>query len=284
MRSEPSAWFGQLREELKHRTGVVIEADREYAASVRLTPVMREQGFVTVAQLCRAAFSERNMRAQNAVIDAMMNNETFFFRDRGPFDDFREFVLPSLLESRAASRSIRIWCAACATGQEPYSLAMALDEEARRLAGWRIEILATDISETALQTARAGIYNQFEVQRGLPVSYLLRYFRREGDRWSIAEHLRSRITFQKLNLQTDFSDIGQFEVIFCRNVMIYFDTAAKRDLLARLSERLSADGYLALGAAETTIGVTRDLVSAPQRPWLSRRKDLSAPVRLRIVS
>jgi chemotaxis protein methyltransferase CheR len=200
-----------------------------------------------------ARLSSADDEIAHAIIDAMTTNETLFFRDRAPFELFTAFVLPRLLEARAESRSIRIWCAGCATGQEPYSIAMLLDEQARHLVGWRVEILGTDVSRAALELARAGDYNQFEVQRGLPVSMLLRYFNREGDRWKIASHLRARVEFRELNLVGDLSGLGTFDAIFCRNVLYYFDPSTKARVLARIAAACNPDGYLFLGSAETVL-------------------------------
>jgi chemotaxis protein methyltransferase CheR len=197
------------------------------------------------------------------VVDAMMTNETFFFRDRAPFDNFRKFILPELIEARRNIRRIRIWCCACSSGQEPYSLAMILDEEVQKLAGWHVDILATDLSRSVLATAREGLYSQFEVQRGLPITQLLRYFRQEGDRWRVNEHLRSRVRFDELNLLSQFHDIGRFDVIFCRNVLIYFDVPTKKKILDRLARVLAPDGFFLMGAAETVVGLTDAMTPHP---------------------
>jgi chemotaxis protein methyltransferase CheR len=192
-----------------------------------------------------------------------MTNETFFFRDRVPFDNFRDAILPKLMEERQEQKRIRIWCAAASTGQEPYSLTMILDQEMRKLAGWNVEILATDLSTTALERAREGRYTQFEVQRGLPISHLLRYFLAEGENWRINEHLRARVQFEEFNLMSSFQGLGQFDVIFCRNVLIYFDLETKKDVLARLSGVLAKDGFLITGSAETVIGLSDTLIPHP---------------------
>jgi len=184
--------------------------------------------------------------------------ESYFFRDKAPFKYFSEFMLPRLMERRAASRRIRIWCAASSTGQEPYSLAMLLADNAREVEGWNVEILATDFSDVALQKARAGHYSQFEVQRGLPVSKLVKYFDKSGSRWQIKPGVRDKVIFQELNLLNTPRDIGMFDVIFCRNVLIYFDEDLRRTVLSRLARQLSTDGYLVLGSAETIRGVSHD--------------------------
>jgi chemotaxis protein methyltransferase CheR len=165
-------------------------------------------------------------------------------------------VLPRLLEARRATRRLRIWSAAASTGQEPYTLAMILDQMQDQLAGWKVEILATDYSRPALQRARAGIYNHFEVQRGLPIQLLSRYFDKSGEDWQVAPRIRDAVTFQEANLLEPFAHLGRFDVVFCRNVLIYFDVPTKADVLDRIAEITADDGYLLLGASETAIGIT----------------------------
>jgi len=199
-----------------------------------------------------------------AVVEAMTTNETFFFRDKVPFENFRTAILPALLAARGAQRSIRIWSAAASTGQEPYSLAMTLKELADSVAGWRIEIVATDLAGGVLQKAQDGIYSQFEVQRGLPIAFLIKYFSKVGDMWQIAPELRAMVKFRQLNLLADFSALGAFDLIFCRNVLIYFDQDTKTDLLNRLGRLAADDGYLVLGAAETVVGLTECFRTLPE--------------------
>ena len=158
-----------------------------------------------------------------AVVEAMATNESFFFRDKIPFEHFRTIIMPALLAARRASRTIRIWCAAASTGQEPYSLAMCLKGMEREIAGWRVEILATDLSNEVLEKARAGLYSQFEVQRGLPIQLLIKHFTQVGELWQIAPDIRAMVKFRQLNLLSNFSSLGMFDLIFCRNVLIYFD-------------------------------------------------------------
>ena len=185
----------------------------------------------------------------------MTTNESLFFRDKSPFEQFRDVVMPALIQSRPASRRIRIWCAAASTGQEPYTVAIILKEMARELRNWRVEILATDLSTEVLEKAKSGIYSQFEVQRGLPVTLLIKYFSQVGEMWQIAPELRAMVQFKPLNLLRDFSSLGTFDVVFCRNVLIYFDQDTKIDVLQRLAKVVDAGGYLALGAAETVVGL-----------------------------
>jgi chemotaxis protein methyltransferase CheR len=192
--------FDALRLFLSRSSGLSLDADKAYLAESRLAPIIQRNGLADLGDLMRRVHAGTFPELNRDVIDAMTTNETFFFRDRIPFENFRKIILPQLLETRRSMRRIRIWCCACSSGQEPYSLAMILDEEAQKLAGWQIEILASDLSRSALAGAREGLYSQFEVQRGLPIALLLRYFRQEGDRWRINEHLRSRVRFEELNI------------------------------------------------------------------------------------
>ena len=186
----------------------------------------------------------------------MTTNETFFFRDKLPFDNFRDHIMPALIAARAREKRIRIWCAAASTGQEPYSLAMTLKELGAAIAGLRFEIVATDLSGDVLERAKSGIYSQFEVQRGLPIQLLLKYFTQVGDSWQIAPELRAMVQFRTLNLLNDFSPLGTFDVVFCRNVLIYFDQDTKIGVFNRIARQVPDDGYLVLGAAETVVGLT----------------------------
>ncbi|MGA3303803.1 MAG: protein-glutamate O-methyltransferase CheR [Methylovirgula sp.] len=251
-----SSAFDVLRNFLSHATGLSLDQDKAYLAESRLEPIMHRLGLVDLDALVVRIASGQHPELTREVIDAMTTNETFFFRDRVPFDNFCKFVLPALLETRKDIGRIRIWCAACSSGQEPYSIAMILDEEAQKLQGWNVEILATDVSHSVIAAAREGIYTQFEVQRGLPISQLLRYFRQDGDRWRVNEHLRSHVQFEEFNLLSDFGALGRFDVIFCRNVLIYFDMPTKHAVLKKMARVLAPDGYLFMGAAETVVGLT----------------------------
>ena len=204
------------------------------------------------------------------VVEAMTTNETFFFRDKTPFDHFRDAIMPELLRARAGRRSIRIWCAAGSTGQEPYSLAMCLNEMCAALAGCRIEILATDLSQDVLEKSKAGIYSQFEVQRGLPIQLLVKYFTQSGETWQVRPELRAMVQHRQLNLLHDFSQLGIFDVIFCRNVLIYFDQDTKVSVFRRLAKATESDGFLVLGAAETVVGLSEAFRSHSERRGLYR--------------
>ena len=245
-----------LRKCLKERSGLVLSADKQYLVESRLLPVARKAGLMTLGELVGLLRGAHDPVLMTTVVEAMTTNESFFFRDKAPFEHFRATIMPALIEARRTARSIRIWCAASSTGQEPYSLAMCLKEIEREILGWRIELLATDLSGEVLEKARAGIYSQFEVQRGLPIAFLVKHFTRSGEFWQIAPELRAMVRYRQLNLLTDFSHLGVFDLVFCRNVLIYFDAETKTDVLNRLARVTAPDGFLVLGAAETVVGLT----------------------------
>jgi len=245
-----------LRKCLKERSGLVLSADKQYLVESRLLPVARKASLGGLGDLVTALKRGNAEALMTAVVEAMMTNESFFFRDRTPFENFRSAVMPALLAARQNSRTIRIWCAAASAGQEPYSLAMALKEMGRKIEGWRIDVIATDLSNDVLEKARQGIYSQFEVQRGLPIQLLIKYFSQVGDLWQVAPEIRAMVKYRQFNLLSDFYHLGTFDLIFCRNVLIYFDQETKVGVLNRLKEVIAGDGYLVLGAAETVVGLT----------------------------
>jgi chemotaxis protein methyltransferase CheR len=248
--------FELIAQLLKERSGLALNKEKAYLLESRLNPVARKWNFSGFDELAQAIRSKKDEDLLVDVTEAMTTNESFFFRDQKPFDQFNEIVLPHLLEARATKRSIRIWSAACSSGQEPYTLAMLLKEQADKLAGWRVEIVATDLSNEILDKAKEGLYSQFEVQRGLPISLLVKYFVQVGDRWQIDDGLRKMVKFQQFNLLGDFASLGQFDVVFCRNVLIYFDTPTKTRVLDSIANLLPPDGFLYLGGAETVLGTT----------------------------
>ena len=257
--------YEYLRKLLKERSGLDLSADKQYLVESRLIPLARKAGLVGIGELVREVKSGSDALTID-VIEAMTTNETFFFRDKIPFDHLRQTVIPELLQARAGRRSLRIWCAASSTGQEPYSIAMCLKENAAALAGWRVEILATDLSRGVLEKARAGIFSQFEVQRGLPIQMLVKYFTQMGELWQLNADIRAMVQHRQLNLLQDFSHLGTFDVIFCRNVLIYFDPDTKGAIFGRLAKMLEPDGVLALGAAESVVGI-----SDAFKPYAERR-------------
>ena len=262
---------------LKDRSGLALAPEKEYLVDSRLLPVARRNGCKSVTELIQLLDASAEA-LKIEVTEAMMNNESFFFRDRIPFDRLRDTVLPELLKSRASRKRIRIWCAAASTGQEPYSIAMLLAER-DDLADWRIEILATDISNDALEKAKAGLYSQFEVQRGLPIQSLMQHFAQEGEQWRIGKKLRERVEFRQVNLLSDFSRLGTFDVVFCRNVLIYFDRDTKLGALDRIAKVLAPDGYLILGAAETMVGLGNQFVPVPDKRALYQPREAFARTR-----
>jgi chemotaxis protein methyltransferase CheR len=261
--------YEYLRKLLKDQSGLDLSADKQYLIESRLVPLSRKCGLSGIPELVQKMKSgSPSLVAQ--VVEAMTTNETFFFRDKMPFDHFREAIVPELLKARAARKSIRIWCAAGSTGQEPYSLAMCLKEMAAALSGWRVEIVATDLSQEVLEKSKSGVYSQFEVQRGLPIQMLVKYFKQTGEFWQLNADIRAMVQHRQLNLLHDFSQLGTFDVVFCRNVLIYFDQDTKINIFNRLARASEADGFLVLGAAETVVGLTDTFKPYPERRGLYR--------------
>jgi chemotaxis protein methyltransferase CheR len=266
--------YDYLRALLKERSGLSLSNEKQYLVESRLLPVVRKAGLNGLSDLVAKLKAPGATMLTTRVVEAMTTNESFFFRDKTPFEHFRDTIMPALLQARANSRRIRIWCAAAAAGQEPYSLAICLREMADKLAGWRVDLLATDLSGEILERAKSGIYSQFEAQRGLPIQLLLKYFTQVGDRWQVNAELRDMVRFRPINLLYDFAPLGTFDVVFCRNVLIYFDAPTKAATFKRLSRVVASDGYLLLGAAETVIGLTDLFKPVPDK------RGLYAPVPL----
>jgi chemotaxis protein methyltransferase CheR len=258
-----------LRRLLKERSGLDLPADKQYLVESRLLPLARRVGLSGIPDLVQKTKGGGEALITD-VVQAMTTNETFFFRDKVPFDHLSGTILPALLSARASRKQLRIWSAASSTGQEPYSIAMCLKEKAAELAGWRIEIVATDLSQEVLEKSKAGIYSQFEVQRGLPIQLLVKYFTQKGELWQLNADIRAMVTHRQLNLLQDFSHLGKFDVIFCRNVLIYFDQETKLSIFQRLAKMMEVDGMLMLGAAETVVGVTDTFKPCPDRRGLYR--------------
>jgi chemotaxis protein methyltransferase CheR len=250
-----------LAEFLKRRSGLHLTPDKYRLVDSRLARVSRRFGFQSVDALLAELRHEPDSLA-TAVSEAMTTNETSFFRDKATFEHFHRYVLPTLLIARARTRRIRIWCAAAATGQEAYSLAMLLDGERRILENWHIEVIATDLSSEMTARAQQGLYSPYEIQRGLPPELLLANFVQEGDHWRISERLRWTVSFRTFNLLDPFDGLGPFDVIFCRNVLLYFDHAIKAATLDKLARVLSPDGHLILGCTESTSVSSRAFTAA----------------------
>jgi len=257
-----------MRKLLKERSGLDLSSDKQYLVESRLMPLARRAGLNDIAELVQKIKIGADALTSE-VVEAMTTNETFFFRDKIPFDHLRQSVLPALVQARASRRILRIWCAASSTGQEPYSIAMYV-KEFTGLAGWRVEIVATDLSNEVLEKSRAGIYSQFEVQRGLPIQMLVRYFTQVGELWQLNADIRAMVQHRQLNLLEDFSHVGMFDVIFCRNVLIYFDQETKTGVFGRLARSIEPDGVLMLGAAESVVGISDAFKPCPDRRGLYR--------------
>ena len=266
--------YEYLRELLKERSGQVLAPEKQYLIESRLMPIARRVGCASITELVRHLRGPDAEPLKVEITETMTINESFFFRDKIPFDRFRDTVLPAMLAARAKAQRLRIWCAAAATGQEPYSLAMILKSMQEKFSGWRIEILATDISGEVLERARAGIYSQFEVQRGLPIQMLMQHFEQVGEQWRVSEAVRKMVQFRQLNLLSDFAALGTFDVVFCRNVLIYFGQETKVDVLDRVYRRLAPDGFLLMGAAETVVGLTDMFVPLAEKRGLYVRAEL----------
>ena len=278
--------YDYLRGILKQRSGLDLSADKQYLVESRLVPLARKAGLAGIPDLVQKMKGSAESLTTE-VVEAMTTNETFFFRDKVPFDHLRDTILPALLQSRASRKSLRIWSAACSTGQEPYSIAMCLKEKAAQLAGWRIEIVGTDLSQEVLEKSRAGIYSQFEVQRGLPIQLLVKYFAQVGELWQLNSEIRGMVQFRQLNLLQDFSSLGKFDVVFCRNVLIYFDQETKTQIFERIAKVTEPDGMLMLGAAESVVGITNAFRPVPDKRGLYQpspdRGGARAPV-LKVVA
>ncbi|GAA3660628.1 protein-glutamate O-methyltransferase CheR [Nocardioides ginsengisoli] len=260
-----STAFASVSALVRRETSMIYDEGKEYLVEARLNPLAAARGLGLEEYVARLAFDAEERRK---VIDALTINETSWFRDHTPYQAFTDAMLPPLLNARAPQRRLRIWSAACSSGQEAYSIAMLLDQHLP--AGWDYEIVATDISTQMLERVRAGRYSQVEVNRGLPATSLVRYFTRAGRDWEIAERLRERVTVKHLNLAAPYLGLGTFDVIWLRNVLIYFDAATKADILRRMLPMLAPDGYLLLGSSETTLDLPTDLAAAWQREQIGR--------------
>jgi chemotaxis protein methyltransferase CheR len=240
---------------LRERCALVLEPGKEYLINARLTPVAQRHQLDSIALVISRIRSEPHNGLATDVVEAMVTTETSFFRDVHPFETLRKTVLPKLIERRRGERQLNIWCAASSSGQEPYSIAMLLKEHFPELTSWRVNLTATDISHEMLLRSRAGRYSQIEVNRGLPTSLLLKYFRQEGVHWQLDDQIREMVSFSQLNLAMPWPAMPPWDLVFLRNVMIYFDNAVKKGILGRVARVLCPDGYLLLGGSEMTLSL-----------------------------
>ena len=254
--------FEYVAQLVRRRSAIVLEPGKEYLVEARLAPLAKELGLGGPTELVAKLRGDSGPLAER-VTEAMTTNETSFFRDLQPFDVLRRDVVPDLLERRASSRRLRIWCGASSSGQEPYTIAMVLDQ-IPGLAGWDVEMLGTDISPEMVERARAGRYSQLEVNRGLPAPFLVKYFERDGTGYQLKEGIRRMVQYRLLNLAEPWPALGTFDIVFMRNVLIYFDVETKREIFGRIRRVLAPDGYLFLGAAETTVNIDAGFERLPR--------------------
>lgn len=271
-----TADFELLAKLLHERSGLVVTPEKGYLLENRLQPVARQRGLAGLDDIAAALRGRRDEKLVKDVVDAMTTNESLFFRDMKPFDQLRDVLLPDLMKARAGTKRIRIWSAACSSGQEPYSIAMLLTELGAKVAGWRFEIVATDLSSEIVAKAKAGVYSQFEVQRGLPIQMLVKYFAQDGDKWRISDKIRTMVQFREYNLLDHPRVLGQFDVVFCRNVLIYFDQPTKGKVLSGIADQIAPDGGLYLGGAETVLGITDRFEPIPGQRAVYRRSQKAA--------
>ncbi|MDD3370241.1 MAG: protein-glutamate O-methyltransferase CheR [Alphaproteobacteria bacterium] len=254
MKSEDFELFATL---VKQRSGLVLTPDKAYLLESRLFPVARKHNIKSLEDMAQIVRARREEVLMVDITEAMTTNESFFFRDQKPFALFQRTILPYLIDKRANRKHIRIWSAAASSGQEAYSLAMICSEAATKLQGWKVDIIGTDLSKEMIARAKTGTYSQFEVQRGLPVTHLVKYFQQiSGDKWQIKDNIRQMVQFREGNLLSDFGIEGPIDVVFCRNVLIYFDLPTKTRVLGLIADIMQKDGFLLLGGAETVLGVS----------------------------
>jgi chemotaxis protein methyltransferase CheR len=250
-----TAEFDFLKDLLYRESGIFLETGKEYLVDARLSGLLPKLRIASVADLIARLRDPSAMEVRRIVVESMTTNETSFFRDGKPFEVLKCQILPELINRRAASRTLNLWCAASSTWQEPYTVAMILDEVIPDLANWKINFIATDISRQMIERSRAGVFSQIEISRGLPAQLLVKHFAKRGLQWEISERLRKLISFRELNLLHSWPDLGELDIVFIRNVLIYFDTNTKRSILGRIGRIMRPDGYLFLGGAETTLNL-----------------------------
>lgn len=248
--------FNVISSMLKERSGLIITQDKMYLLDSRLMPIARKHNMTSLDDLVSAIRFKHNTQLIEEVVEAMTTNETSFYRDSKPFDQLSKFVLPYMHKAREGSRSLRIWSAASSTGQEAYTIAMTIKEMAAKFSSWNIEIVGTDLSKEVVVKAREGAYTQFEVQRGMPITHLVKYFKQQGDKWLINPEIKAFCQFKEFNLLHSMAGLGKFDIVFLRNVLIYFDQPTKAKVLQSVANQMADDGVLYLGGAETVLGIT----------------------------
>lgn len=242
-----------LQQHVYSEVGIVLEDDKHYLFESRLGPIVKKLGLGSINDLCSFLHTSLGKEAGHQVVEAMTTNETYFFRDPAHYEAIKTTFLPRVIEEKRDTKQLRFWSAAASTGQEAYSLAMLLLDEG--LKDWNIKILGTDFSSLVLDRARTAIYHQIEMNRGLPVSNLVKYFRRSGFDWQLDELVRRLVRFELIDLRKSMRTLGPFDLVFCRNVMIYFDAETKKKIMRELHSTLFRGGWLLLGGAETAFGL-----------------------------
>lgn len=256
--------FTYICEFIKERSAIVLDDQKHYLVESRLAPLVRSEGLGTLEALIDRLRRESFGPLHRQVVEAITTNETSFFRDRYPFDLLSRRVIPELIQRRANQRCLRIWCGACSSGQEPYTIAMLVHEQFPELQGWSVEIFGTDLSTLMLSRTREGRYSQLEVNRGLPARLLVKYFEKAGTDWQVKKVLRDMISVGHQNLAGEWPPMGTWDIVFLRNVLIYFDVDTKIEILARVHQILKTDGYLFLGLAETTLSLDERFKRVPE--------------------
>lgn len=249
------AEFQYIRDFVYQKAAIVLDAGKGYLIESRLQPIAKREGFGSLSDFIAKLRAQPANGLHASVVEAMTTNETYFFRDVHPFDMLKKIIMPELIAKRAAQRELNIWCAAASSGQEPYTMLMVLRESFPQLAGWKVRFIATDISKEMLTRCQEGCYSQLEVNRGLPAPLLVKYFQKIGLEWQIKDDLRKAIEFKELNLAAPWPVLPPLDIVFMRNVLIYFNVETKKAIFAKLKRALRPDGYLFLGGAETTIGI-----------------------------
>jgi chemotaxis protein methyltransferase CheR len=252
--------FSYLCELVKNSTAIALDAQREYLMEARLSTIAQREGFDSVSELLTRVRTSGSSQLQWKVVEAMTTNETSFFRDVKPFEALRQVIIPYLIKARQAERKLSIWCAACSSGQEPYTIAMLLREHFPELQNWKVSILATDIATDMLEKSRNGRYTQLEVNRGLPANYLVKYFKKDGVDWQLDESVRKMVEIKRMNLSVAWPLMPPMDLVMLRNVMIYFPVDTKKQILKNMRSVMRPDGHLFLGTAETTINLDASFV------------------------
>lgn len=252
--------FDFIRKMIYEQSAIVLEPGKEYLVEARLQPLAQKEGLESIQDLVAKIRADKFNGLQQKVVDAMTTNETSFFRDIHPFETFKTVIIPDIMAKRSTTKELNIWCGASSSGQEPYTLAMVLRDNFPALRTWKVTFIATDISQQMLVRSRNGLYSQLEVNRGLPATLMVKYFERVGMEWRVKEDLRKMIDFRELNLCTSWPPMPKFDVVFMRNVLIYFDVNTKKTILGKIRQAMKSDGYLFMGAAETTLNLDDSFV------------------------